>query len=156
MLQVRRFLARECIGSCHYPFRGPNGVTFQPCLWKRQADRILVLVRGTGQRNASQALRRGNGQRWLLSSAWQCHFWFVVECLRSRYTNESFHSPEVYDWKSLEKDDLVVDVGGGVGAVTLTLAKSFPHLRYVVQDRPSVVPKGVKVCAIMFPFYNTL
>jgi hypothetical protein len=69
-------------------------------------------------------------------------------------TNASFHSPEAYDWKSLEKDDLVVDVGGGVGTVTLLLAKSFPHLRYVVQDRPAVVPDGIKVSLVVFLFYN--
>jgi hypothetical protein len=69
-------------------------------------------------------------------------------------TNEPFDSSEAYDWKSLEKDDLVVDVGGGVGTVTLMLAKSFPHLRYIVQDRAAVVPDGVKVCVVLFPFYN--
>ncbi|KAJ3514444.1 hypothetical protein NLJ89_g2376 [Agrocybe chaxingu] len=49
-----------------------------------------------------------------------------------------------FDWASLKKGDLVVDVGGGIGSCTLPLAQSFPHLRYVVQDRPPVIPQGLK------------
>jgi hypothetical protein len=45
----------------------------------------------------------------------------------------------------LENDALVVDVGGGVGATTLQLKKVYPHLRYLVQDRPDVVADGIKV-----------
>jgi hypothetical protein len=44
-----------------------------------------------------------------------------------------------FDWISLPKDSLVVDVGGSVGTVTLILTKAFPHLRYVVQDLQKVV-----------------
>jgi O-methyltransferase domain len=53
--------------------------------------------------------------------------------------------PEGYDWKSLKQDSLVVDVGGGVGSSVLELKGAFPHLRFVVQDRPKVVDDGVKV-----------
>lgn len=45
----------------------------------------------------------------------------------------------LFDWASLPNEALVVDVGGGVGASTLPLARSFPRLRYVVQDRPAVI-----------------
>ncbi|KAJ3907134.1 S-adenosyl-L-methionine-dependent methyltransferase [Lentinula edodes] len=34
----------------------------------------------------------------------------------------------------LKANDIVVDVGGGVGTLTLTLKKAFPNLRYIVQD----------------------
>ncbi|KAI0087132.1 S-adenosyl-L-methionine-dependent methyltransferase [Irpex rosettiformis] len=44
-----------------------------------------------------------------------------------------------FDWKSLPEDSVVVDVAGGVGTQTLTLAKEFSHLKYVVQDRASVI-----------------
>jgi len=44
-----------------------------------------------------------------------------------------------YAWDQLPKDALVVDVGGGVGAQSLTLALRHSHLRFVVQDRDSVV-----------------
>jgi O-methyltransferase domain len=39
----------------------------------------------------------------------------------------------------------VVDVGGGVGSTTLQLMKAYPHLRYLVQDRPNVIADGIKV-----------
>jgi hypothetical protein len=55
-------------------------------------------------------------------------------------------SLEGFDWKSLKQDSLVVDVGGGVGSSTLHLIKVYPHLRYVIQDRPKVIADGVKVC----------
>lgn len=52
-----------------------------------------------------------------------------------------------YDWKSLKKGDLVVDVGGGIGSTTLRLAQAFPELRFVVQDRELNIPAGIKVSA---------
>jgi hypothetical protein len=39
----------------------------------------------------------------------------------------------------------VVDVGGGIGASTLPLAKAFLHLRYTIQDREAVIPEAEKV-----------
>jgi hypothetical protein len=51
-----------------------------------------------------------------------------------------------YDWESLKKGEVVVDVGGGIGSTTIHLARAYPDLRYVIQDRPSVVPEGIKVC----------
>ena len=58
-------------------------------------------------------------------------------------TDFSFHI--AFDWKSLPKDSVVVDVGGGVGASSLVLAETFPDLKIVVQDRPPVVEEGTKV-----------
>ena len=34
---------------------------------------------------------------------------------------------------------MVVDVGGGIGSTSVVLARAFPHLRFVVQDRQHVV-----------------
>jgi hypothetical protein len=56
-----------------------------------------------------------------------------------------FWSCLAYDWKSLSKGDLVVDVGGGIGSATLHVAKAFPDLRFVVQDREGTVAAGTKV-----------
>ena len=39
----------------------------------------------------------------------------------------------------MPKDSVVVDVAGGVGTQTLSLAKEFDHLKYVVQDRAAVI-----------------
>jgi hypothetical protein len=50
----------------------------------------------------------------------------------------------------LKQDALVVDVGGGVGFTTLQLIKAYPHLRYVVLDRPKIIDDGIKV----FPNIN--
>lgn len=47
--------------------------------------------------------------------------------------------PVGFDWQALPAGSLVVDVGGGVGSQTLTLAKAFNHLKYVVQDRAAVI-----------------
>ncbi|MCJ1283722.1 hypothetical protein MMC26_003053 [Xylographa opegraphella] len=47
-----------------------------------------------------------------------------------------------YPWSSLGKGT-VVDVGGGVGGFALELAKQYPDLQFVVQDRAEVIAKGV-------------
>ena len=58
-------------------------------------------------------------------------------------------SPDIivkgFDWASLPENGRVVDVGGGIGSVSLVLAKTFPKLRIVIQDRQSVVEDGLKV-----------
>ncbi|KAG7087939.1 hypothetical protein E1B28_011984 [Marasmius oreades] len=47
-----------------------------------------------------------------------------------------------YNWDSLPENALVVDVGGGVGTISLELAKQFPKLKFIVQDLPSFIEKG--------------
>jgi len=44
-----------------------------------------------------------------------------------------------YPWASLDGKTLI-DIGGGTGSFTVSLAKKFPNLKYVVQDRSEVVP----------------
>ncbi|KAF8581832.1 S-adenosyl-L-methionine-dependent methyltransferase [Ramaria rubella] len=46
---------------------------------------------------------------------------------------------QAFSWESLPDDSLIVDVGGGIGSCTLKIAKTHPHLRVIVQDRPVVV-----------------
>ncbi|KAH9012305.1 S-adenosyl-L-methionine-dependent methyltransferase [Lactarius hengduanensis] len=46
---------------------------------------------------------------------------------------------EGYAWEKLPPGSLVVDVGGGVGPQSLTLARRHPNLRFVVQDREAVL-----------------
>ena len=47
---------------------------------------------------------------------------------------------------SLKEGSLLVDVGGGVGSVTLVLYKAYPHLKYVVQDLPAQNEAAKEVC----------
>ncbi|KZV87208.1 S-adenosyl-L-methionine-dependent methyltransferase [Exidia glandulosa HHB12029] len=49
---------------------------------------------------------------------------------------------EGFDWGSLPKDATVVDAGGGVGAASLALARAFPDLRLVVQDRTKTIEQA--------------
>ena len=39
----------------------------------------------------------------------------------------------------------MVDVGGGIGSVSVQLSQAYPHLRFVVEDRESVVSVAPKV-----------
>ena len=47
--------------------------------------------------------------------------------------------PSGYAWEKLPPGSLVVDVGGGVGSQSLTLARFNPNLSFVVQDREAVL-----------------
>ena len=48
------------------------------------------------------------------------------------------------DWSALGDNALVVDVGGGIGAQSLTLSKNCPNLRFIVQDREAVMKDAKK------------
>lgn len=51
-----------------------------------------------------------------------------------------------FNWASLPDGATVVDVGGGIGSIAAKIAGAHPKLRFVVQDRPSVVEEGKKRC----------
>ncbi|KAI0063777.1 S-adenosyl-L-methionine-dependent methyltransferase [Artomyces pyxidatus] len=51
---------------------------------------------------------------------------------------------EGFDWKDLPDGSVGVDVGGGVGSVTLLLAKAFPNLKFVVEDLEEVITLRAK------------
>ena len=53
-----------------------------------------------------------------------------------------------FDWKGLKQDAVVVDVGGGIGSQSMTLAQNHSHLRLVVQDREPVVKDAIQVCSL--------
>ncbi|KAF5387657.1 hypothetical protein D9615_000594 [Tricholomella constricta] len=48
-----------------------------------------------------------------------------------------------FDWEALDTG-LVVDVGGGIGSQSLTVAKAHPNISFVIQDRESVVDEAIK------------
>jgi len=66
-----------------------------------------------------------------------------------RYPLEIFKN--ALDWAALKDDAVVVDIGGGVGNLTLLLAKDFPQLKYVVQDLETVIPEAEKFFTAQAP-----
>lgn len=44
----------------------------------------------------------------------------------------------------------MVDVGGGIGAQSLTLAQNYEHLQFVVQDRAEITKDAKEVCPLVF------
>ena len=59
-----------------------------------------------------------------------------------------------FDWAGLGEGSLIVDVGGGIGSTSMTLAKEFPHLRFCIQDRPKTVEHGITVGS--FPYRTSV
>ncbi|KAF9493340.1 S-adenosyl-L-methionine-dependent methyltransferase [Pleurotus eryngii] len=55
-----------------------------------------------------------------------------------------------FPWESLG-NSLIVDVGGGVGGMSMDLAKRYPNLRFVVQDRAQVITQARTVWEKEFP-----
>ncbi|KAI0761043.1 S-adenosyl-L-methionine-dependent methyltransferase [Trametes elegans] len=43
-----------------------------------------------------------------------------------------------FSWADLPPDSVLVDVGGGIGSTSMTVARAHPHIRVVVEDRPQV------------------
>ncbi|KAJ7161036.1 O-methyltransferase [Mycena filopes] len=47
-----------------------------------------------------------------------------------------------FNWSSLPDGTLIVDVGGGIGSISLDIAKGNPQLRFVIQDKAAVAQEG--------------
>ncbi|KAJ7596525.1 S-adenosyl-L-methionine-dependent methyltransferase [Mycena floridula] len=56
-----------------------------------------------------------------------------------------------FDWKALPPGSVVCDVGGGVGAASMRIAKVAPDVRVVIQDLPAVVAQGKEMWKRDFP-----
>ncbi|KAJ3725847.1 S-adenosyl-L-methionine-dependent methyltransferase, partial [Lentinula raphanica] len=56
-----------------------------------------------------------------------------------------------FDWASLPEGSLVVDVGGGIGVSSISIARAFPHLKCIVQDRSKVIEIGTEHCQKLLP-----
>jgi O-methyltransferase domain len=50
-----------------------------------------------------------------------------------------------FPWESLDAGSIIVDVGGGVGMVSVEIAKKFPDLKFIVQDLPDVTNQAREV-----------
>jgi hypothetical protein len=97
----------------------------------------------------------GSGWRGLERYDWEygCFEWFVHISYISCPTVQLHPSP--LSWVRLgllPAGSPIVDVGGGIGSTYMQLAEAFGHLKYVMQDRASIVDK---VCFLSFLFYVT-
>ena len=54
-------------------------------------------------------------------------------------------SLSAFPWDTLSENSLVVDVGGGIGSVSVQLADKYPALRIVVQDREQTIAEAPKI-----------
>ncbi|KAF8510757.1 S-adenosyl-L-methionine-dependent methyltransferase [Gautieria morchelliformis] len=81
---------------------------------------------------------------------WRLRRFIALMTHEGKLINASIFT-EAIDWKALKPSDVVVDVAGNVGTVTLILAKAFPHLKYVVQDLGKVIPDASKFWAAQYP-----
>lgn len=50
-----------------------------------------------------------------------------------------------FKWGDLPPKSVVVDVGGGLGHVTMRIARKYPNLRYIVQDRLAIIEQAKEV-----------
>ncbi|KAF2152731.1 putative O-methyltransferase [Myriangium duriaei CBS 260.36] len=79
-----------------------------------------------------RARRFGSAMRWMSRGG--------------RFSND--HLIRGYDWASIDRaGGLVVDIGGGHGAVSIALANATKELRFLVQDLPISASQGEKLLA---------
>ncbi|KAF8815777.1 S-adenosyl-L-methionine-dependent methyltransferase [Phlegmacium glaucopus] len=64
---------------------------------------------------------------------------FAIGMMAFGSVSEAYAVITEFPWKELGNGASVCDVGGGVGAVTLRLAKAYPHLQLKLQDLPNVI-----------------
>lgn len=50
-----------------------------------------------------------------------------------------------YDWEIHGEATTIVDVGSGVGGAAIELARRFPKMRIIMQDKPEVIKSARKV-----------
>ncbi|KZT20924.1 O-methyltransferase [Neolentinus lepideus HHB14362 ss-1] len=56
-----------------------------------------------------------------------------------------------FDWASLTPNDVLVDVGGGTGMPSMYIARAFPDVRIVIQERDQVCEHGIAYWKGAFP-----
>ena len=52
----------------------------------------------------------------------------------------------VYDWRAVPEHGLVVDIGSGLGHVSVEIASVRPDLDFVLEDRAIVLQDAKEVC----------
>ncbi|KAI0761038.1 S-adenosyl-L-methionine-dependent methyltransferase [Trametes elegans] len=65
---------------------------------------------------------------------------FRLERLSHAMTGtRQWETKEAFPWAELPPHSVLVDVGGGIGSTSLTVAQAHPHIKVVVEDRPQLV-----------------
>ncbi|THG98133.1 hypothetical protein EW026_g3996 [Hermanssonia centrifuga] len=94
-----------------------------------------------------------------LRAAIQAH---VPEILRE-FGNKGLHVRDIaahtkvdpsrlgFNWETLPPQSTVVDVGSGIGSMSLELAEAFPHLNFVLQDTPATLANAMNFWSMELP-----
>ena len=61
-----------------------------------------------------------------------------------------------FAWKDMPAGTTFCDVGGGIGSVSMELAKAHLHLKVILQDRPTVIEQARDVSCFLFLLNATL
>jgi hypothetical protein len=61
-----------------------------------------------------------------------------------------------FKWSALPEKTLIVDVGGGIGSISLEIAQANPHLRFLIQDKQAVIREGEQVSLVEVVFHRDL
>ncbi|KAF9465738.1 S-adenosyl-L-methionine-dependent methyltransferase [Collybia nuda] len=73
----------------------------------------------------------------------------AMQFVAETYKDSIFQN--AYNWASLKSTDVIVDVGGNMGSVSLAIAKMFPETRFVIQDLPPVIEEAKPFWKAHFP-----
>ena len=55
-----------------------------------------------------------------------------------------------FDWAKLASGSLIADIGGGLGHVSIEIARAHPELHIVVEDRPQNTEFAKQVLLLRF------
>jgi hypothetical protein len=69
----------------------------------------------------------------------------VQELTKTTVERKTSELADLFPWDTLR--GTVVDVGGGSGHISMTLARSFPHLNFLVQDEMHMLDEGRQLLA---------
>ncbi|EKM56172.1 uncharacterized protein PHACADRAFT_196226 [Phanerochaete carnosa HHB-10118-sp] len=121
------------------------------------ADHLLDSATGHSQEPNEAAWQRAKGTKltifdWLELPEHALELRKVSIGMRATTSSDSDTvATRGFEWASLLSGSLVVDIGGGVGSLTMILAKVHKHLRYVVQDRHAVAKEGERLWKATMP-----
>ncbi|GJE88172.1 hypothetical protein PsYK624_042550 [Phanerochaete sordida] len=121
------------------------------------AEHLLDPATGHSQEPNEAAWQRAMRTRlttfeWMEQPAHALHLRKFGNAMRATTSaDERAAATRGFAWGALPAGARVVDVGGGVGNLTMALAREHPHLRYVVQDRHAVAQEAEQLWQARMP-----